>query len=80
MAIVQTKTKDSRYAHLEKLYTKDNIETDPNEDTVFDTEDTNDLLVSQQATITRKEILKNVGLFLLMGVLATCGYLLFRFV
>lgn len=76
MAYVTKKQTDSRYKHLEKLYKDDEIKP-----IKADPSDTKEITIHEDSLkITRKDVLKNLLIVLLFGVLGMSGYLLSRFI
>ncbi len=74
MAVVTSKKKDSKYAHLKKVYDGQEKEL------VVEKTDEKVTFKKEEIKIKRKEILRNIGILAFMFLLASAGYLIARFV
>jgi hypothetical protein len=78
MALVSTKKKDSRYSHLEKLYTKDKDEKFEKQEEEISEENDN-LPETEKIKFSKKETLKNLLIVFLLSLLGVSGYIFARF-
>lgn len=75
MAVVSTKKKDPKYDHLQKLYTKENQQSQKKS---VEAKDENAKSIERKIVVTRTDMLMGLGIVTVLTLLGLSGYLISR--